>query len=81
MAVKTITIDMDAYTLLASEKRPDESFSKVIKRRLRPTRTAAGLLATLPRCLLAEETLDLTESLIRARAAGASESPALDLGD
>jgi predicted CopG family antitoxin len=79
MAVKTITIDVDAYALLAAEKKPDESFSKVIKRRLRPAKTARGLLEALPRCVLSEETLDLTENLVRSRQEAASESPILDL--
>lgn len=61
MAVKTITIDLDAYGLLSAEKRNDESFSKVIKRRLHPVRTARSLLAVLPECSLSEETLDHTE--------------------
>ena len=79
MAVKTITIDMDAYALLAGEKEPDESFSRVIKRRLRPVRTARGLLEALPRCVLSEETLDLTENLVRSRQEAVTESPILDL--
>ena len=79
MAVKTITIDVEAYALLAAEKKPDESFSRVIKRRLRPVRTARGLLESLPRCVLSEETLNLTENLVRSRQESAGESLLLDL--
>lgn len=78
MAVKTITIDMDAYELLSAEKRNDESFSKVIKRRLRPARTARSLLAILPECLLSEETLDRAETIVRDRANSPALSPVID---
>lgn len=48
MAVKTITIDMEAYELLAAARKGNESFSTVIKATLAPTsRTAAGLLRFL----------------------------------
>jgi predicted CopG family antitoxin len=47
MAVKTITIDMDAYDLLAGEKRGDESFSRGIKRKFRKANTARVLLERL----------------------------------
>lgn len=67
MAVKTITIDLDAYGLLSAEKRNDESFSKVIKRRLHPARTARSLLAVLPEFSFSEETLDHAEKVVRSR--------------
>lgn len=81
MAVKTITIDMDAYELLSAEKRSDESFSKVIKRRLRPARTARSLLAALPECLVSEDALTHTEDVVRSRADSPAMSPVIETGD
>ena len=78
MAVKTITIDMSAYELLSAEKRGEESFSKVIKRRLRPARTARSLLEALPRCLLSDETLEQTETIVRSRADSPALSPVIE---
>jgi len=81
MAVKTITVDMEAYRLLAAEKRDGESFSMVIKRRLRPERTARALLRRLPKLALADDTLDEVSRLVAARADHPAESPALDMGN
>jgi predicted CopG family antitoxin len=68
MAVKTITIDMEAYDLLVSRKRPGESFSKVIKRTLRAkTCTAGEFLDSLDTVQLDDETLDLVDRRIRDR--------------
>ena len=78
MAVKTITIDMEAYDLLAAEKRDNESFSKVIKRRLRPSCTAKNLLDNLNRLTLSKETLDKVDELLDARSESLAESPILD---
>lgn len=81
MADKTITIDLEAYELLAAEKRAGESFSEVIKRRLRPARTARALLTRLDDLALDEDTLDRLDELIEARTEQTTASPALDLGD
>jgi predicted CopG family antitoxin len=80
MAVKTIMIGMEAYELLAAQKHGNESFSRVIKRRLRPARTAAAVLERLPELALEEETLDLVEGLVSARRASPVSSPVLDEG-
>ena len=69
MAVKTITIDLEAYETLAREKRPGESFSQVIKRTFKEERyTAAHLLAHLDSVLLSEAVLDGAEAAMAARA-------------
>lgn len=65
MAVKTITIDMDAYEVLARQKRPGQSFSTVIKEHFAKRKTAAALLRALPSLTLKEETLDQIEGRVK----------------
>ena len=68
MAVKTITIDREAYELLSACKLPGESFSRVIKRTLRDERyTASHLLAHLDQILLGEDTVMAIESVVKER--------------
>lgn len=38
MVVKTVALDEEAYGLLRTRKRPDETFSDVVKRIARPQR-------------------------------------------
>ena len=77
MAVKTITIDMEAYDLLAAEKRGKESFSQVIKRRLRKERTARGLLERLDEVCLKAATLEQIEKIVSLRGESVAASPRL----
>ena len=69
MAVKTITIDVEAYALLARHKREGQSFSQVIKERFGPQPTAARFLAHLrnARVRAGAEALDAMERQVRAR--------------
>ena len=78
MAVKTITIDMAAYDVLSAEKRGNESFSKVIKRRLRPECTARALLDALPDCAVSDEALDRMTDVVLSRAESPAESQTFD---
>ncbi len=71
MAVKTITIDMEAYEALARLKREGQSFSQVIKEHLGPRR-GRDLQRLLRTVSLSEETLDAVEGEIERR----QESPA-----
>ena len=77
MPVKTITIDMEAYDLLAGEKRRNESFSRVIKRKFRSANTARVLLERLDEVCLSESTLKSLDRIVRARADSLAESPRL----
>ena len=66
MAVKTITIDLEAYEALAKRKRANESFSQVIKRTFSEERyTAKHLLESLADVSLSEEALDRIEEIRR----------------
>ena len=67
MAVKTITIDLEAYELLARAKQDGQSFSQVIKAHFGRAPTVASFLAQLRRVRLGEETLEAIEAQVRAR--------------
>lgn len=77
MAVKTITIDLDAYEALARRKRPGQSFSDVIKERFAPGRTGRDLLEAVRRFSLDEATLDAAEAEVRARRRDRARAPRL----
>ena len=77
MAVKTITIDMEAYEALRRHKREGQSFSDVIKEHF-GGKTTGGVLARVVAALQVEEaTLDEVERLIEARARDAATAAEL----
>lgn len=67
MAVKTITIDLEAYETLARRKRPGQSFSQVIKQHFAGGSTGQDLLEAVRRLSISASTLDAVEAQIRAR--------------
>ena len=67
MAVKTITIDLEAYTLLSRLKRQGESFSQVIKAHFAPQPTAARFLERVRSIRMNTTTLDGMDRLVKAR--------------
>lgn len=67
MAVKTITIDMEAYGLLSRHKAEGQSFSQVIKAHFGPQPTAGRFLALLRASCLSSEALDAMERQVQAR--------------
>ena len=78
MAVKTITIDMEAYERLSREKRPGESFSQVIKRMLISRRsTASSFLKAVKSITLSDQTLDRIEQIVKNREQDFAEAPDL----
>ncbi len=67
MAVKTITIDMEAYNILFNEKKKGESFSQVIKRRLKKNSTAKNLLDNLDFYALSNGSLKKIDGIVEDR--------------
>ena len=67
MAVKTITIDLEAYGMLARHKTGGESFSQVIKRHFGPQPTAGRFRRMLQTAHLSEEALKHVEATVRDR--------------
>jgi predicted CopG family antitoxin len=67
MAVKTITIDLEAYEILARHKSPGQSFSEVIKERLGKQMTGKDLRAVVARSRVSEDTLNAIEAQLRGR--------------
>ena len=68
MAVKTITIDMEAYDLLSRHKREGQSFSEVIKAHFGPQPTVRRFLEVVKRVRLSDDMLNHTERIVRDRA-------------
>jgi predicted CopG family antitoxin len=77
MAVKTITIDLEAYETLSRHKRPGQSFSQVIKQHFGSVRTGRDLLQAIERVSLSPETLDAIEAQIAARSRSPARAPKL----
>lgn len=69
MSVKTITIDLDAYTLLSRRKAEGQSFSEVIKAHFGPQPTAGRFLAHVRGIRVSEPALDAMARQVRARKA------------
>ncbi len=68
MAVKTITIDLEAYELLSKARTGSESFSKVIKHVLGPSgKDAHSLLASLDSLRVSEPVLEALEKVVASR--------------
>lgn len=67
MAVKTITIDIESYALLARRKRPGQSFSQVIKEHFGRQPTVADFLAGVRASHLSEEVLRHVELQVKSR--------------
>lgn len=67
MAVKTITIDLEAYGLLSRHKRDGQSFSQVIKAHFGPQPTAGRFLTRFRSIRVSATALDAMERQVRAR--------------
>ncbi len=67
MAVKTITIDLEAYEALSRHKGPGQSFSQVIKKHFSRRPTGRDLAEALGRVTLPERTLDAIDEVIEER--------------
>ena len=77
MAVKTITIDLEAYEALARRKRKGESFSRVIKEHFGRRTTGGDLQALLPALRLSAGTLGRLDQLVAARRRDRAKAPRL----
>jgi predicted CopG family antitoxin len=77
MAFKTITIDLEAYSLLANRKRAGQSFSDVIKENLGGKATAKDLLKVLDFVNVYEDTLDRFDEQVARRQKEPTKAPCL----
>ncbi len=77
MAVKTITIDMDAYEALRRHKREGQSFSAVIKEHFSGGPTGRVLKRSLEELNLSESTLEAVDCVIAERSKDSPRVPVL----
>lgn len=76
-AVKTITIDLEAYETLARRKRPGQSFSEVIKEHLGRRGTGRDLAEVVARHPLSSDTLDALADIVKTRRRHRFRAPTL----
>lgn len=67
MAVKTITIDMEAYTLLSRHKEGGRSFSQVIKHHFGPQPTAGRFASLIRSIQMSEAAVDAMDQQVKNR--------------
>lgn len=77
MAVKTITIDLEAYEALARHKQKGDSFSRVIKKHFGSRSTGRDLESLLKTLRLETDTLSAVDRLTRARRRDRARAPRL----
>jgi predicted CopG family antitoxin len=77
MAVKTITIDLEAYDTLARHKKPGQSFSQVIKAHFGPRKTARAFREALRAATVSEQTLGAIDGVVKSRATSRARVPKL----
>jgi len=77
MAVKTITIDLEAYDALARHKKPGQSFSQVIKAHLGGRKTAGAFRRALKAVDVSGRTLDAVDAAAKARRKSPARVPDL----
>ncbi len=77
MAVKTITIDIQAYDALARQKMPGQSFSQVIKAHFGPRKTVAAFRRALRGTVVSEHTLKAVDDMVRSRKKSVARMPTL----
>ena len=78
MAVKTITIDMEAYNLLALHKKEGESFSQVIKAHFGPQQLTVGKFRERLRDVrFTRDYIDAVNQIVRDRQLEPARAPKL----
>jgi predicted CopG family antitoxin len=77
MAVKTITIDLEAYDALARQKKPGQSFSRVIKAHFGSPKTVAAFRQALSTAVVSEHTVKAVDAIARTRKKSDARVPTL----
>jgi predicted CopG family antitoxin len=77
MAVKTITIDMEAYEILSRYKEDGMSFSMVIKQQLGHKKTGRDLRRILESLEISDASVDFMDAQVKARRQSRARAPKL----